>query len=105
MPKTIHRPEYDVLLRLLKRARLDAGVLQQGLSDSLGRHQSFVSDVERGVRRIDIIELRDYCQAFGVDFPNFVAELEANIRLSNEKSKKTVVAKGKGTPRRTKANL
>lgn len=79
MPKTIHRPEYDVLRRMLRQARLDAGVTQTELSRSLGRSQSFISDIERGVRRLDALELRDVCGLLGHSFPAFLAQLEAEI--------------------------
>lgn len=79
MPKTIHRPEYDALRRLLRQARLDAGVTQVELSQALRRSQSFVSDIERGVRRLDAIELRDVCRLLDRDFPDFLAELEREI--------------------------
>jgi transcriptional regulator with XRE-family HTH domain len=79
MPKTIHRPEYDALRRLLRQARIDAGVTQVELSQSLDRSQSFVSDVERGVRRLDVIELRDVCGVLGQSFLEFLDLLEAEI--------------------------
>lgn len=79
MPKTIYRPEYLVLRRLIRQARDDAGVTQTAVSLQLGRSQSFISDIERGVRRIDALELRDLCQLLGRDWAEFLAELEAEI--------------------------
>lgn len=79
MPKSIHRPEYEALRRLLRQARDDAGVSQVELSAALGRSQSFVSDIERGVRRLDAIEMRDICQILDRDFLEFMAELESEI--------------------------
>lgn len=79
MPKSIHRPEYQVLRRLIRQARDDAGVTQTAVSLQLGRSQSFISDIERGVRRIDALELRDLCQLLGRDLVEFLSELEAEI--------------------------
>ena len=79
MPKSIHRPEYEALRRLLRQARGDAGVSQVELSVALGRSQSFVSDIERGVRRLDTIETRDICQILNRDFLEFISELEREI--------------------------
>lgn len=79
MPKSIHRPEYEILRSRLRQARLDAGITQVDLSKSLGRTQSFVSDIERGVRRIDFIELRDVCLLLDRDMLSFVADLEADL--------------------------
>ena len=79
MPKSIHRPEYAVVQRFVRAMRIEAGQTQTELSRSLGRPQSFISDVERGNRRLDILELRDICRHFGVDFVDAVGRLEGEI--------------------------
>lgn len=79
MPKSIHRPEYDLLRSLLRETRTRVGVTQELLSDRLGRSQSFISDIERGVRRIDAIELRDVCRYLETDLASFLRELETRI--------------------------
>lgn len=79
MPKSIHRPEYEQLRKLVREVRIDAGVTQETLSVQLGRSQSFVSDIERGVRRIDAIELRDLCHLLGMDLVYFLGVLEERI--------------------------
>jgi len=42
----------------------------------IGETQTFVSKCERGERRIDVIELRTFCQAFGLTLKQFVGALE-----------------------------
>jgi len=79
MAKTIHRTEYEVLLRRLRELRIDAGVTQVTLSGQLGRSQSFISDVERGVRRLDALELRDICFLLGSDLKTFIDGLESEL--------------------------
>lgn len=97
MAKSIHRPEYDVLRRLLREARLGADVTQGALSLALGRSQSFISDIERGVRRLDVLELRDICGLLGLSFPAFLAELEAEIEsMSPASRRKKKLLKSKG---------
>lgn len=66
-PKSIHRAEYQQLLVLLYEIREKAGLKQAELSALLGRPQSYVSDVERGTRRLDLLQLREYCLACGQD--------------------------------------
>src|SRR3546814_12737727 len=88
MAKTIHRPEYEVLLRRLRELRVGAGVTQDDLSERLGRSQSFVSDVERGIRRLDALELRDFCQQLGSDLMTFVSGLEAELAPSRTQAAK-----------------
>lgn len=74
--KSIHSPEYAVVLRLLRQLRLDAGMRQVDLADRLGRLQTFVSRYEVGDCRLDVIELRTICQELETDLPTFVAKLE-----------------------------
>lgn len=67
MPAFTHRREYRALVGALKRARLDAGLTQIAVAEELDATQAFVSKVERGERRIDVIEFADFCYAIGVD--------------------------------------
>jgi len=67
MRKTLHSPDYARLLGLLRQARKDAGIVQQELADRLGKPQSFVAKVERGERRIDVIEFVAMATAIGCD--------------------------------------
>lgn len=79
MPKSIHRPEYDVLRAMVRALREGAGITQVEMSARLGRSQSFVSDIERGVRRLDILELRDICSLAGKDLSGFAHELDVAV--------------------------
>lgn len=77
--KSIHKAEYQIMLQKLRDIRTRAGLTQVELSEALERSQSYVSDVERGVRRMDLLQLRDYCKACGVRLSNFVKQLEAEL--------------------------
>lgn len=79
MPKSIHRPEYAILRDLVREIRIGANLTQTELSAKLGRSQSFLSDVERGTRRLDILELRDLCALVGIPFLEAITELERRI--------------------------
>ena len=74
--KTIHSPEYAVFLRLLRQIRERQEITQEQLAERWGVTQSFVSKCERGDRRIDVIELQAICRALGVDFIEFMVELQ-----------------------------
>lgn len=76
MAKSIHRAEYDVFRDLLREKRVASGLTQVGVSKQMRRSQSFVSDVERGVRRVDVLELRDLCELYGVRLTAFCKEFE-----------------------------
>lgn len=71
MTKAIYRREHEIFLQLLKRMRVESGMTQAQCSAALGRPQSFMSDVERGVRRLDIVQLRDLCLVLKTDLSIF----------------------------------
>jgi len=77
--KSIHRAEYQPLLQLLLEIRTKAGLTQTELSTLLGRPQSYVSDVERGTRRLDLLQLREYCLACDQDLVGFVRRFKKAI--------------------------
>lgn len=79
MEKSIYSQEYELFLTLLRKAREEKGLTQTDLAARLGESQSFVSKVERGERRIDIVELRAFCNAIGIDLPKFVAKIERTL--------------------------
>lgn len=80
MPKSIHRNEHRVLLQLLKETRQRAGLTQAECSRALGRSQSFMSDVERGSRRLDLVQLRDLSRVLKTTLPKFVAAFEQALK-------------------------
>jgi len=71
MTKAIYRREHEIFLEVLKRMRVESGMTQAQCSAALGRPQSFMSDVERGVRRLDIVQLRDLCLVLKTDLSIF----------------------------------
>jgi transcriptional regulator with XRE-family HTH domain len=77
--KSIHKSEYLVLLQRLRTLRTTAGLTQVALSTALQRPQSYVSDVERGSRRMDLLQLREFCNACGQALTEFVAEFEQEL--------------------------
>jgi transcriptional regulator with XRE-family HTH domain len=79
MSKTIYRPEHTVLLSLLKKHRKAAGLTQVQCSKALGRPQSFMSDVESGTRRLDIVQLRDLCEVLGIGLQDLIQEFEQSL--------------------------
>lgn len=76
MLKRIPHGHRDTLLKLLRKARTDKNLTQADLARRLGRQQNFVSLYERGVRRLDLLELREVCKALSVPLVAFVRRLE-----------------------------
>ncbi|MCC4588930.1 helix-turn-helix domain-containing protein [Xanthomonas sp. NCPPB 1067] len=78
--KSIHKDHYDLLLQQLREVRLSAGLTQAALSTALKRPQSYVSDVERGSRRMDLLQLRAFCNACGISLTKFVTQFEKALK-------------------------
>jgi len=66
------------LLRLLKQVRAEAELRQIDLAKKLHQPQSFVSKYESGERRLDLLELRQVCEALGISLSAFVRRFESN---------------------------
>lgn len=79
MQKSIHSARYAVFLKVMRDARLRAGLSQSQVAKKIGETQTFVSKCERGERRIDVIELRTFCRAFGITLKQFVSALERAV--------------------------
>jgi len=79
MSRTIFSKRQEALQNLVRAARLEAGMTQMDLASRLGRPQSFVSKVESGERLMDIVELKEVCDALGLPLVKFVARFEEKI--------------------------
>ncbi len=77
MDKSISSQDYRIFLRELRAARRRSGVTQAEVARRISETQSFVSKCERGERRLDVVELRSFCRAFGASVTDFVRDLEA----------------------------
>lgn len=66
--------DYELLVELLKASRKEAGLSQAELADRLEDTQSFVSKIERGERRLDVVELIEFCEALHVPVDQWLKE-------------------------------
>jgi transcriptional regulator with XRE-family HTH domain len=72
MPKSRHTARYEHLLGVLRAARIEAGLTQVQVAKHFRTHASFVSKVESGERRVDVVELADFCKLYGVRLAAFI---------------------------------
>ncbi|HVV80424.1 MAG TPA: helix-turn-helix transcriptional regulator [Pseudolabrys sp.] len=75
MPKTVHSARQRRLIEVLVASREKAGLTQSQVAKALKRHQPFVSGIESGHRRIDLIELMDIADILGADIHDIIREL------------------------------
>jgi transcriptional regulator with XRE-family HTH domain len=87
MHKSLFSKEYRIFLGHLRKARAEAGLTQAGLAKRLGETQSFISKVERGERRLDVVELRAFCRALKMAFPTFINRLHLAITVGERHSR------------------
>jgi transcriptional regulator with XRE-family HTH domain len=82
--KSIVSKEYGLFLAFLKKVRLDAGITQVQIAKKLKTGQSFVSKVEKGERRLDIVELRLWLQTLRMPLIDFVVGFEAHLKKNRK---------------------
>lgn len=66
-------------MELLRTVREDSGFTQRDLATALGVDQSYVSKCERGIRRLDVVELRNWVCAMGLSFGTFAERLDSSL--------------------------
>lgn len=67
MPSSIFTQRHQAFIAFIASVRKAANVTQAELAARLGKPQSFVSKVERGERRLDVIEFCQVAEALGRD--------------------------------------
>jgi transcriptional regulator with XRE-family HTH domain len=72
--RSVFTPEYDRFRQLLVEARRTADLTQAELAARLSRPQSFISKIERGERRLDVVEFFEIAQALGIDAIRFLKQ-------------------------------
>ncbi len=76
--------ELAVLGQVLAATRERAGLKQTELAVKLGVPPSYLSKVENGTRRLDVIELVHIAEAMGVDPREIVGDLQQELRKKQQ---------------------
>jgi len=63
---------YKKLVLELKIARIRAGLTQGDVAKKLKAYKSFISKCESGERKIDVIELAEFCHIYGLTLTEFL---------------------------------
>lgn len=72
MDKSIHSNEYKSLVKKLREARLEIGLTQGEAAKKLKKPQSYISKVENGEQRIDVIEMKKFADLYKKDINYFL---------------------------------
>lgn len=79
MLKTIYSPDQKTFCDLLREQREAAGISQVEMGQRVGLEQTHVSRIERGTRRLDVLELRFWLECLDVDMGDFIDALEDRL--------------------------
>lgn len=72
MDKTIYKKAYKKMLGRLRAAREELGLRQGDVAAKLKCTQSYVSKIERGQIRLDIIQLKDFAKLYKKTILHFI---------------------------------
>ncbi len=74
MVLSIHHTRYSKLRKHLKSLRVSAGLTQIEIANRLKQEQSYVSKIERGERRIDVVEIKAIADLYKVSVSDFYGQ-------------------------------
>jgi transcriptional regulator with XRE-family HTH domain len=83
MPRPNYVRDYNkdrLIGRLVMEKRKRAGKSQEGVARSIGRPQSYISNIESGQHRLDIVELIQLAEAMRFDSGAFVKKAHQDIK-------------------------
>ena len=72
MAKTIYSKEHKNLVERLIKARISCGLSQKATAERLKKSQSYISKLESGQRRVDVVELKQIAVVYKKDFKYFI---------------------------------
>ena len=64
MPRAIYQDDHNKIAERLKQARIESGLGQIEVAEKLGRTQSYVSKIESGQRRFDVLQLKEFAKLY-----------------------------------------
>ena len=74
MGESIYSREYRLVIERLRKVRLQAGLTQVQAAQKLKKPQSYVSKIERGERRLDVVELQQFLKVYKKRLCDFLDE-------------------------------
>jgi transcriptional regulator with XRE-family HTH domain len=72
MPRAIYTKDHNAIVKRLKEARIESGLGQVEVAKKLGRTQSYLSKIESGQRRFDVLQLKEFAKLYKKSLDYFV---------------------------------
>ena len=67
-----YRVKYQKFINQLRKARLEAELTQVDVGKKLKKPQAYVSKIERGERRVDVVELEELARLYKQPLDYFI---------------------------------
>src|SRR5579871_5834324 len=101
--KGIHSAEHRELVTLLFDLRRKADMTQMQVAQALGRPQTYISALEVGRRGIDLMQVRELCEVYGVSFPRFADHYERRLKAAVSQQRPPRLSSRKHTAKKVAA--
>jgi len=72
MSKSTYSEKYKAVIEKLKKTRMQNRWTQEDVSAKLGKPQSYISKIERGERRLDIVGLKELADLYKKEITFFI---------------------------------
>jgi len=72
MSRTIYSKDHKHLIDKLKKARIELGFDQAEVAKKLKKSQSYVSKIESGQRRLDIVQMNEFAKIYNKSIDYFL---------------------------------
>lgn len=83
-PNPVFSDEYGIVREVLVRARHEAGLSQRALAARLGKSGSHVAMMERGQRRVDLLEFCRIADSLGVPADALLQQIAYRLGILRE---------------------
>jgi len=77
--RSMQTAAHSALAARLRTLREQAGLSQSEFATRIGRHQVFVSNIEMGIRRLDVVEFYAYARALDIDPSDLFNQLSIDL--------------------------
>ncbi len=72
MSSNLYSKEHKIIVEKLIKARREAGIDQVEVAKKLGKSQSYLSKIETGQRKIDVIQLQKFAKLYNKKLDYFL---------------------------------
>lgn len=72
MSSSLYSKEHKIIVEKLIQARHNAGLDQIEVAKKLGKSQSYLSKIESGQRKIDVIQLKKFAEIYKKEINFFI---------------------------------